>query len=98
MDYIPGLLPSVLTVKSEHAHKDKKQKNKNQQAALLFKELEIEAAPAVDDKLTLVDGELAIKERRCGEERRQNNIVRGRWLESREKQDRRTSLDIYVKI
>ncbi|WDE13987.1 hypothetical protein [Thalassomonas haliotis] len=101
MNYIAQLLPSQRPVKPEHSHKDKKQKNPlpgpDEKAEQENRSQgEPESADIIADLETGSD-EL-FEERRSGDDRRIKNITRGRWLDSREKQDRRKPLDIYVKI
>ncbi|WDE01293.1 hypothetical protein [Thalassomonas actiniarum] len=99
MNYIAQLLPSQRAVKSEHSHKDKKQKN-----SLLVsdekpgQESRQQAEPESPDAEPETSPHEPFEERRSGSERRLKNITRGRWLDSREKQDRRKPVDIYVKI
>ncbi|WP_281560569.1 hypothetical protein [Thalassomonas sp. RHCl1] len=101
MNYIAQLLPSQRAVKSEHSHKDKKQRN-----SLLAPDEKPEQesrSQAEPESLCVLDepevqAEEPFEERRSGNERRMKNITRGRWLDSREKQDRRKPVDIYVKI
>ncbi|WDE03184.1 hypothetical protein SG34_017400 [Thalassomonas viridans] len=100
MNYIAQLLPAQRAVKSEHSHKDKKQKNpfvaadgkSGQENAELMPEPETVPLAADDAPAE------TFTERRSGDDRRKKNITRGRWLDSREKQDRRQPADIYVRI
>ena len=94
MNYIPELLPQMRLLKMESSSRDKKQKQAYQFAA--FDEVKDEhlAVNTVQDKPTVWD----FTERRSGEDRRQSFTDRGRWLESRAKQDRRKSPSLCMQI
>lgn len=101
MNYIAQLLPSQHPAKTEHSHKDKKQKNpmldsdeKSEQES--HSQPDPESPDIISGSETFADE--IFEERRTGDDRRSKNITRGRWLDSREKQDRRKPVDIYVKI
>ena len=108
MNYIAQLLPSQRAVKSEHSHRDKKQKNAFASSDEEHGEEANGNASEQSQSLTwggslpenAADNlpEPSVEERRNTGERRKKNITRGRWLDSRDKQDRRKSVDIYVKI
>ena len=98
MDVLIDLLPSVNQVKIENSKKDKRQRNKytRQMSSSINK-----AGTASNiEKGTLFkqifwDG----PERRSSVDRRHLNNKRGRWLESRDRNDRRTTeYAISVKI
>jgi len=101
MNYIAQLLPAQRAVKSEHSHKDKRQKNHFQSSddgagqESYREEAQTLTADAGGTELAV---EPVFQERRSGEDRRKKNITRGRWLDSRDKQDRRKPADVYVRI
>jgi len=87
MDVITELLPPTNLVKSETASKDKKQKKKH------------ENPPQADLKVVEVKPDSVVKarfsnwnsvDRRTGDDRRKQLNKRGRWLESRDRSNRRT--------
>ena len=86
MDVIAELLPPSYTAKAEPSTKDSEKQRQKEE--MLRKELDTVFEP--EQKTT----EPAVKassetDRRVGEDRRQQKINRGRWLESRDKNDRR---------
>lgn len=96
MDVLIDLLPSVNQVKISHAKKDKRQRNKySRQMNNTARYNE-----NVNDSNTILKKVLwAGPERRTSVERRQLKNKRGRWLESRDCKDRRSSESaISVKI
>ncbi len=98
MDAVQRVLPSTSFIASEKSAKDTKHK----------KYLQSKNWPVFDDENKQVAGdnsnalEQAIEtvelERRAGADRRLSAKKRGRWLESREKNDRRTPINISLKI
>ncbi|MFT5636167.1 MAG: hypothetical protein ACI89T_001624 [Cognaticolwellia sp.] len=94
MDVLVDLLPPSYTAKAEPLSKDSDQKrqkhhNKSSHFSLEFVEVKAKA-----NDQSLVD-----TERRAGEERREQEINRGRWLESRISKDRRANtLTVFVKV
>jgi hypothetical protein len=98
MDVLIDLLPSVNQVKIEHSKKDKRQRNKyNRQmnSAVSSQNVANNAENVVKLKQVFWTG----PERRSSIDRRQLKKKRGRWLESRDKSDRRaTECAISVKI
>jgi hypothetical protein len=91
MDVFTELLPASFTAKAEATAKDSKQKKgRNDKNKPSLPQL-------VKDKPEQV--KMVETERRTGEERREKVVNRGRWLESRDKKDRRASKSkISVKI
>jgi len=93
------LLPSVNRVRTETSKKDKRQRNKynrqmNSSNLDLIKSNE-ESEPVTELKQVFWDG----PERRNINDRRQLKNKRGRWLESRDRKDRRAvEYAISVKI
>jgi len=93
------LLPSVNRVRTETSKKDKRQRNKynrqmNSSNIDLIKSNE-ESEPVTELKQVFWDG----PERRNINDRRQLKNKRGRWLESRDRKDRRAvEYAISVKI
>jgi hypothetical protein len=98
VDVLIDLLPSVNQVKIENAKKDKRQRNKYTRQM----STSINTPKAANNiekgalfKQVFWDG----PERRSSVDRRHLKNKRGRWLESRDKNDRRTTrLAISVKI
>ena len=80
-------------IKMENSSKDRKQRQASQQAAF-------DAIP--DQQLEVKEQENQIvwdfTDRRSGEDRRIRAIDRGRWFESRTKQDRRKTPCLYMQI
>ena len=95
MDINPALLPSGRLLKPETSAKDKKQKDKySQQAEWVSKDIK-ETRQELEK---VSDNEWTAQDRRVSEDRRLKQDSRGRWLESREKKDRRKAAKIYVQI
>lgn len=83
MKVFTELLPTSYTAKSEPCAKDnKQQKERNNKPEILS------SKPGKDNP---EHEEIIETERRTGEERREQIINRGRWLESRDRKDRRAS-------
>ncbi len=99
MNVLIDLLPSVNRVRTETSKKDKRQRNKynrqmNSSNLDLIKSNE-ESEPVTELKQVFWDG----PERRNINDRRQLKNKRGRWLESRDRKDRRAvEYAISVKI
>ena len=90
MDVFVSLLPASFTTKAERLEKDSRERQQQQRKKMpdaLTEQLKIKiASPA-----------LSKDERRSGGDRRQQRIKRGRWLESRDRNDRRaTALNVIV--
>ncbi|MFT5758124.1 MAG: hypothetical protein ACI9LM_002863 [Alteromonadaceae bacterium] len=86
MDVITELLPPINLVKAEAAVKDQKQGKKHKK--------ENKVAPEESDLVAVVPikakfSDWSSVDRRAGNDRRQQLNKRGRWLESREKNNRR---------
>jgi len=97
MDVFTELLPSSFLAKPEQTAKDLKQKSKGR-----YKKLNNAYAQAEDKNVEPI-GVTQLSwddvERRSGEDRREYDKCRGRWLESRAEKDRRQlSKAIFVKI
>ncbi|NQZ81953.1 MAG: hypothetical protein HRT52_13140 [Colwellia sp.] len=96
MDVITELLPPTNLVKSETATKDRKQAKKNRK--------EKEVAIKNDNTGSVVPMKIKFSDwnsldRRTGNDRRKQMSKRGRWLESRDKNNRReVELSISMKI
>ncbi|MBA6292961.1 hypothetical protein H4J58_05375 [Colwellia sp. MB3u-70] len=90
MDVFVSLLPASFTAKTERLEKDSREKQQQQSKKTpnaLIKQL----------KIKITSPELSEYERRSGRDRRQKRIKRGRWLESRDRNDRRaTALNVIV--
>ena len=100
MDAYVDLLPPSYTVKAAPAANDSSRKN--QQGKRKNDEPETEAeteAEAAQEPLNVAANLPNGEERRKGEDRRQKSLHRGRWLESRDRNDRRaTESAIFVKV
>jgi hypothetical protein len=98
MDVLIDLLPSVNQVKIEQSKKDKRQRNKyNRQMNLVVNKRSDNSQ--IENGACLKQAFWAGPERRTSEDRRQLKKQRGRWLESRDRIDRRTTkFAISVKI
>jgi len=98
MDVLIDLLPSVNQVKIEQSKKDKRQRNKYNR--------QMNSASSNENVANNVENVMKLKqvfwtgpERRTSVDRRQLKKKRGRWLESRDRLDRRaTESAISVKI
>jgi hypothetical protein len=91
MDVLSELLPSSYTVKAEPSAKDSRRQQpqaKQGRAQIIDKNSQSESleTPLNNQVKTLPE-----HERRTGDDRRQHSMKRGRWLESRDKNDRRTT-------
>jgi len=101
IDAIADFIPTQQVQKPNNSHKDKKQKNNNNKKSK-YRQEQISQIRK--------NGTIAIKqppyfslssevaERRSGDDRRNCNKTRGRWLESRLVHDRRKGLSIYLQI
>jgi len=96
MDVITELLPPTNLVKSETTVKDQKQNKKQQkEKASATKEDEVASVVAIKTKFS----DWNSVDRRTGNDRRLQLSKRGRWLESRDKNNRRAvEQSISVKI
>ena len=96
MDVIAELLPPSYTAKAEPSTKDSEKQR--QKEKMLRKELDVVFESEQKTKETTVNASPET-DRRAGEDRRQQKINRGRWLESRNRNDRRAiESTISVKI
>ena len=104
MDVLIDLLPTVNKVQLENAQKDKKQRNKyNRQMVSHFNGKN--SSPTEEDE-SEVATEIQLKQatwagvdRRSYSDRRKLKNKRGRWLESRDRNDRRAAaFTLSVKI
>lgn len=91
MDVFTELLPASFTAKPEATAKDSKQKKGRNNKS--------KPSPPQSVKDKPEQKEVVETERRTGEERREKVVNRGRWLESRDRKDRRVNNQkISVKI
>ena len=100
MDVLAELLPPNYTAKAEPSSKDSRrhQPQKKKQSKGLGSEPETEQA-LLKEKLSATQSSLPDSDRRMGEDRRQQRMKRGRWLESRDRNDRRaTAMTVFVKV
>jgi hypothetical protein len=94
MEVFADLLPPSYTAKTEPSAKDsrrqRQQGKSSQQEAVLDSE---------QDTIKITTGPIIENERRAGDDRRQQQTNRGRWLESRDRNDRRAiESAIFVKV
>ncbi len=98
MDVLAELLPASYLVKSENVSKDSKHKNNRYK----------QTTTAVNESVADVEEPIKTKQassnwgaddRRTGNDRRKQLAKRGRWLESRDRKDRRVQEEgLFVKI
>lgn len=105
MDVLVELLPPSYTGKTEPSAKDSRRENqsayKNSDNKALQKLNEIIESEKDDQQTLSNDDKKTVPdiERRKGAERRQKRMQRGRWLESRDRHDRRaTAMTVFVKV
>ena len=91
MDVLTELLPSSYTAKAEPSAKDSRQRQS-----------QAKKSHSEDQQMALNNNDLKTgpdNERRAGDDRRLQSMKRGRWLESRDKKDRRTATtDLSLKV
>lgn len=96
MDVLAELLPPSYTAKAEPSARDSRRQQP--QGKQPDKALKVEQ-DRQQSRLKITAKPLPEKERRAGEDRRQQRMQRGRWLESRERYDRRAkALTVFVKV
>mgnify|MGYP000080977284 CR=1 FL=1 len=98
MYYISELAYASHIAQVSKSTRDKRQKNKYQQSELLASDVtnDIDSEASIlmrHASTTMWQG----KNRRAGNDRREMNLNRGRYLESRSSKDRRYSTELYVK-
>jgi hypothetical protein len=99
MDVLVDLLPLSYRAKAEPAAKDRRQQQQQQHQQLKQATSQLSDRATETREKKLNTEVLPDIERRTGEERRQHDMHRGRWLESRSRHDRRTEASgILVKI
>ncbi len=92
MDVLTELLPSSYTVKAEPSAKDSQRQQsqaKQRRAQKADKNFQHESLETPSNNQLKA---LPEHERRTGDDRRQHSMKRGRWLESRDKNDRRATI------
>lgn len=88
MEVFVDLLPPSYTVKAEPSAKDSRRQRHQKKNA--YKNV----APPIDAEQEAAKSntqQAFVKERRINEDRRQKKMKRGRWLESRDRNDRRAT-------
>lgn len=101
MNYINELIYTNQITQTKKLAKDKKQKNKYRQIALMNEyssaddSAEVEATNELADPIKAVSEE---DERRLGNDRRKEQQERGRYIESRQKKNRRYQRELFLKI
>ena len=101
MNYINELIYANQITQTKKLAKDKKQKNKYRQIVLMSDlqspddEPEYEAANVLTEQLNTVSEE---DERRHGNDRRKAQQERGRYIESRQKKNRRYQRELFLKV
>lgn len=99
MDVLVELLPLSYRAKAEPATKDRRQKQQKQHQQLKQTASQVSGTASETLEKKLNTEFLPDIERRRGEDRRQHDMHRGRWLESRSRHDRRIqALGILMKI
>ncbi|MGB2740788.1 MAG: hypothetical protein WBC60_09575 [Cognaticolwellia sp.] len=99
MDVLIELLPPSYTGKSEALAKDSKRQTPQQKNNKVKKQEPELASSADEDKQKKINPSAFYKDRRSGDDRRHQRLNRGRWLESRDRNDRRaTDMKVFVKI
>ena len=98
MDVLTELLPSSYTGKTESSSKDsRRHQPKHNQKINQKNDIEL-IEKKLNDKAN-VDKSVWVIERRSGDDRRQQKMDRGRWLESRDRKDRRSNPStVFVKV
>ncbi|MGB1261462.1 MAG: hypothetical protein ACPG52_01025 [Cognaticolwellia sp.] len=93
MDVLTELLPSSYTGKTEPSAKDSRRHPQDKKQA-------DDEQPAKPHKLSKENTDKPeFVERRSGEDRRLKQVNRGRWLESRDRKDRRANpTNVFVKV
>ena len=89
MDAMPELLTSVLISKTESTANNSKQKNKHYKKQQLLDIVDDITVDKNQTTLTEKTSSWAEKDRRSTNDRRKQIAKRGRWLESRDRTDRR---------
>ncbi len=91
MDVLAELLPSSYTVKAEPSAKDSQRQQSQAKQRRAQKADKNSQSESLETPLNNQVKTLPEHERRTGDDRRQHSMKRGRWLESRDKNDRRTT-------
>lgn len=89
MDVLAELLPPSYLNKTENAAKDRKQQPQSRQSAKALKAFAEQETDVAIQHLPENNESWQGEERRSGDDRRQQEKARGRWLESRAEKDRR---------
>lgn len=92
MDVLTELLPSSYPVKAESSAKDSRRQRHQAKQGRAEKIDESSQPKSLEAPLNNQVKILPEHERRSGEDRRQHSMKRGRWLESRDKNDRRATI------
>ncbi len=105
MNYINELIYTNQIAQTKKLAKDKKQKNKYRQIALMHDHpsadknaddsTDVEAVNVLADPIIVISEE---DERRLGYDRRIEQQERGRYIESRQKKNRRYQRELFLKI
>ena len=96
MKYINELVYVNQIAQAKHLAKDKKQKNKYRQVALLNNDQNIN--DTTTDQRESLPSEWAEDDRRTGEDRRKDHQERGRYVESRLEKNRRDRSKLSLKV
>ncbi len=91
MEVFVDLLPPSYTVKAAPSAKDSRRQRQNESNQNNQSDDVELSAGSESEKLKTTDNLPTGEDRRLGEDRRKNRINRGRWLESRDRNDRRTA-------
>ncbi|MCJ8320781.1 MAG: hypothetical protein MJK12_14175 [Colwellia sp.] len=100
MEAVQRVLPSVNIISSEKSAKDPQHKKQAKYKTLQFldNKYENEQIASTDINTLSQTNDSVELERRIGVDRRLSAITRGRWLESRNKKDRRIPIIISLRI
>lgn len=96
MDVLAELLPPSYTAKAEPSARDSRRHQQHEKKQQNEPEPELKSD---QETIKITANPLPETERRNGEDRRQQRMNRGRWLESRARNDRRAKESaIFVKV
>jgi len=98
MDLLQRVLPSTNLISSEKSAKDTKHKKHSRQISWQVINNVDEPIETVIPEVASFSPEQTKDERRTSSDRRLSAKKRGRWLESRNKKDRRQPIEISMKV
>ena len=98
MDVVQRVLPSPNVISTEKLAKDTKREKQNSQKKRQVDNNEIEIVDTVISEDSPCSADTLQTERRTSSDRRLSAKKRGRWLDSRNKKNRRKSIEISMKV